>query len=215
MLSKYFDSLIFYQYFIILLAIQIFFNFKFYAKKDYKLLIFWILVIMFELLVNKIFIQLYKNSIFSNNVYISLTTTFYIYFLIKDIWYQKKESKAFILAISWLFLTFLFTFLCIDMKSSISPTYNLSMFGIVVLILTYLYKVIYKDEFKPLVSTPKLFMYFGILLFFTAAFPIISFVNKLIVSSQFKGAYSQMLQVANIFLSLGYLLTAICLKREK
>jgi hypothetical protein len=62
MLSKYFDSLIFYQYFIILLAIQIFFNFKFYAKKDYKLLIFWILVIMFELLVNKIFIQLYKTQ---------------------------------------------------------------------------------------------------------------------------------------------------------
>ncbi len=61
----------------------------------------------------------------------------------------------------------------------------------------------------------ELFVGLGILLFYVSSFPLLVFYNLLIGNQDAKLAYNLLLKAGNVFLSLGYLASVLCLKREE
>ena len=205
----------FYQYLITILLLYLII----YSKSIYsgnKAFFYFVLTVgLFELVINKAAKYFWHNTILTTNIYCTLTTSFYIFFLLTNNLGNEKKKLIYYLTGSWFIVSILVLFLFVDYMNRVSPMYNIGMILSIFLILRYAYRIIRVEEYKPIAQRPLLFTYLGILLFFTAAFPIITFVNHLIISNQFSGVYSQMLRIGNIFLALGYLTTVISLKRAK
>lgn len=203
-----------YQYLLGGLIVYLLFYLKRFWSVDRVFVTFVIVVAFFELIANVVAGFMYPYNVGMYNVYVLLCVTFYIYFLLKSIY--ERSDKIYLakrLTFYWLCASVIFTFSFTRYRETVTPAYSAGMLITIALIVVYIYKFLYKNSFEILTSKPYLFFYFGILIFCSAAFPLIIFVNELMVSSFYKGLYSTMLQIGNVFLVLGYFATAICLKK--
>ncbi len=66
---------------------------------------------------------------------------------------------------------------------------------------------------EKLYSDPMLYFSAGLLIFYTSSFPLLLFLETLISSGNLLRTYSSFLNFSNIFLSLGYLGAAICIRK--
>lgn len=79
----------------------------------------------------------------------------------------------------------------------------------------YLYlKLKQEFDYNNFVYDPYLYFTFGLLIFYTTSFPLLLFLETLIASGELLKTYSSILKIGNIFLSLGYLGAAICIRKE-
>lgn len=203
-----------YQYLLGGLSIYLLFYLKRFWLVDRVFVTFVLVVAFFELIANVMIGFMYPDNIGVYNIYLLLCVTFYIYFLLKSIY--ERSNKIYLakrLTFYWLCVSVIFTFIFTRYREVVTPAYSAGMLITIALIVMYIYRFLYKNSFEILTSKPYLFFYFGILIFFSAAFPLIIFVNELVVPSLYRGVYSLMMQIGNVFLVLGYFATAICLKK--
>ena len=95
-----------------------------------------------------------------------------------------------------------------------STIYNSGMLVVLFLIGYYFYSFISMEKLNLNFLNPNIYLGLGILIFYCSAFPIITFINELIINPHVKSIYQDLLQIGNIFLSLGYLGAAICIRKE-
>ncbi|HMX89570.1 MAG: hypothetical protein K1X68_02605 [Saprospiraceae bacterium] len=119
----------------------------------------------------------------------------------------------------WLYLIYSFFLLefCYILFIAKSPESRLYVANLTVIILLLLIKYRQKLDYQELASWDRqeLFVGLGILLFYVSSFPLLVFYNLLIGNQDVKHAYNLLLKVGNVFLSLGYLASVLCLKKEE
>ncbi|MBL7819601.1 MAG: hypothetical protein JNL65_03230 [Saprospiraceae bacterium] len=80
-----------------------------------------------------------------------------------------------------------------------------------ILIVKYYYSLLLSEVPVSLFSLPLFWLSIGILLFFTASFPILAYLNIIIDSnSMLTEPLYDLVGIGNIFLSLSYLMVVLC-----
>lgn len=80
-------------------------------------------------------------------------------------------------------------------------------------VITY-FSILLNTNKEQLTNNAMVILGIGFLLFYTASFPIIVFVDILVTNLNAARAYSDLLAIGNIFLSLSYLGATLCSKTE-
>lgn len=186
------------------------------SMKGKKLFFFLILIVaLFELLFLRYWLKYIdaKSNILPYNFFIFFCSIIYILIFYREVRLIIKHisitNLALIFWLSWYSISLIQG--NISTKVIITPY----LIGVAISIICFLKYLVYIITHRQINwSDPLIYLGFGITVYFVCAFPILSFVNKLITSNEMKRAYSDILRIGNIFLSLGYLGAAICIRKE-
>ena len=176
-------------------------------------LIFLLIVNLFDLIISYFIAKNYKSNVFVTNIYACLCISFYWFFFMQELLKKSLKNKLKMLFILWLIFGLIRVFILDSFYSIDFITYDIGMFIVSYIIFKFLYQIIIYSFQIPKILY-KVILGFGILLFFTACFPLITLSNILIINEEVTEAYQDLLQIGNIFLSLGYLGAAICIRKE-
>jgi len=119
-----------------------------------------------------------------------------------------------IIIIGFIVITLTWHFVLQDQKRIDFLSYTLGFLILIPLMIRYLYEVIYIRPYYNLLTDPYIYLIFGLLIFYTSSFPILSFMNILITDNPNRGIFIKLLNYGNIFLSLAYLGAALCSKYQ-
>jgi len=174
---------------------------------------FMLVVVVFELFIEYYYYKIYGDNILILNFYSRLCIYYYLFvywhYFRNRIWAGKLKF----IVITYSLISFI-SFLIFLPKLEIDIlNYNIGMFIVIPLIGVYLYEIIYLRDHENVFKNPYFYFSFGILIFYTSAFPILGFINILIVENPFYEGYSVLIDLGNIFLSLAYLGAALCSKK--
>ena len=200
----------------LILALLVTVYYKFQGKRQLILFdCFIFFVVIFEL-----FVEYYYFKIFGSNLIIlNFYSRFCIYYYLFIYWhYFKARRWGFALRRliqTYIVITLLVFIIIWPDKRIDYITYNIGMLIVLPLIGIYLYDKVYNQNSNNIFQDPYLYFSFGLLIFYTAAFPILGFINLLIVNNPFYKDYTVLLNIGNIFLSLAYLGVALCSKIPK
>ena len=199
----------FYQY-ILLLA----FICSLWLSKENRvpyLLVFLAIAVFFELVLGKMMKYYYDTNILTTNLY-SIICVYYYLFLFT----QGMTKKWFWVLMSIYTLAMLLSAYSQGFTVIMSIAYNSGMIIVMASIFKYLHDLIIRYHYRPLHKIPLFWMALGILLFYSASFPILNFLNRFIVADyNYAGKMIDMLSMSSIFLSLGYFGAVICQKNIK
>ena len=92
--------------------------------------------------------------------------------------------------------------------------YYLGMGLVVSLIFKYFYNILYIDEYRSVKNEPLFYFSLGLLLFSFTTFPILAFIDVLILNEQGQSTATKILQYGNVFISAGYLGVVLCTKKS-
>lgn len=92
-------------------------------------------------------------------------------------------------------------------------SYNLGLLIVIGLIIKYFYDIIYIEEYRSIKRDPLFYLSLGISLFYVSSFPILNFMNVVILSEGTLSIFATLLKIGNVFLSLGYLGAVLCYKK--
>lgn len=185
--------------------------------KKWKMLPFFPLfittVVLFELLIEYYYAQYVGNNLVILNLYSRLCVYYYLFIYYQFFKFKKWAPKLKLVIVLYVILSFL-AFLFIMPSENIDIiTYNLGMFLVIPLVILYLYDSIHVMDNNNYLNDPYFYFSFGILIFYTASFPILGFINFLIVENPYFEVYTVLLNLGNIFLSLAYLGGVLCSKK--
>lgn len=200
----------------ILLAISALLAIGYQLKtKKFSLVVGFILVIaILELFVARYFMIHYKNNYLIYTIISYLSVLFYLLYFRIDIKHIKMFRAYLVLFVFWQIFT-IWNLVWGDGRNNANVNaYNLGMIISVFLVIRWFYKKLYIDDYEQLFYKPMLYVGFGILLFYTCSFPILSSINTLVISEKYNMIYANLLQIGNIFLSLGYLGAILCKIRK-
>lgn len=175
------------------------------------LLSFLAVAVFFELVLGKMMKYYYDTNILSTNLYSIICVYYYLFLFTREI--SKKWLWILVAGYTAAMMISAFTqgFVVI-----MSIAYNSGMIIVMGAIFKYLYDLIIRDHYKPLHQIPLFWMALGILIFYSASFPILNFLNRFIAADyDYAGKMIDMLSIGNIFLSLGYFGAIICQKNIK
>jgi hypothetical protein len=190
----------------------------YYHLKGYKslpyLFYFILIITFFEVILQVYWVMNFKTNLFIYllNCLISISYYFYIYY---QHFKQKNWSKLIVISF---FIWLLFAFLEYDFnmysKSIVSSPYLLGLGMVSVLILKYAYDIIYIDEFRKIDKEPLLYFSVGIFVFFVSSFIHLFSIDLLVLDVSIPTRFRELLSYVNIILTLGYLIAALCSKKE-
>jgi hypothetical protein len=167
--------------------------------------------VLVELGIGKIYEHITGDNTIVYNVYIVLLVLYYTYIYTKAT--STLRNKRVIVWISALYLTASivnFSFIQGPFKLN-TITYNIGMIGVVVLIFIFLYELLYHRPALNLFRFGMFWISIGIILYYSASFPILTFLNELIdVDLLLAHETFKLVKVGNVFLSLGYLMVVVC-----
>ena len=177
--------------------------------------LFIMLVIGLEIIIPWSFKLYFTSNYLILNYYSKICMYYYIYLFIK-IFEDRYWTKWYtILLVLFIIVTQANYFIALPVKKIDAISYNIGMVILFPLILKYLFERIYTDVYCDIFRDPHIYLAFGILLFYTSAFPILTFINVLITNNEAYKAYVLLINFGNIFLSLAYLGVALCSKNPK
>lgn len=168
--------------------------------------------VLFEVFITYYEALYYKSNARSFNLFAILCCTYYIYVYLQYFREKPWVNKIRWVAGVWLASAFAIYLITFNSQQVIFKTYLSGLFIAGGLAVTYFYDLLHKREMA-IFTKPLTYFSLGIILFLTSSFPILAFIDVLIVE-QAQQAYSSILRIGNIFLSLGYLGTALCLNKE-
>ncbi len=177
--------------------------------------LFMILVFIFEFPLDYMF-NTYLPSNFGLKNYFSKLCVYYYIWVYLD-YFKAKAWNIYYKGVWCLYILVTQLYFYLGKQSTYidALSYNAGMILLLPLLLAYLYDVVYKKSYQPVFRDPYLYLTFGVLFFFTSAFPLLTFANLLITQNSAYEAYTQLLNVGNIFLSLAYLGVALCSTNPK
>lgn len=198
-----------YQY-ILLLALML----ALWLRKENQVpyfLSFLAIAVFFELVLGKMMIYYYGTNMLTTNLY-SIICVYYYLFL-----FTREISKKWL----WILVTAYTVAMIISAYTQgfvviMSIAYNSGMIIVMMTLFRYLHHLIIRDHYKPLHRIPLFWIAMGILVFYSASFPILNFLNRFIAADYaYAGKMIAMLSMGNIFLSLGYFGAIVCQKNIK
>lgn len=200
--------MILYQYFLVTALILCFFLLKRQFLKFFCQFLFG--VCLFEGLGKYFKIHLGFNT-FIYNAYFVFVISYYIYIFNLEISIRDNSHKGFFYLISfWIICgAGFFYYQNINILNSIA--YNLGMLLVIFLILKYFYLMVLGENYTSLLTIPHFWLASGILLFYSSAFPILSFTNIFITYDiQLARAFQKWVQYGNLFIAVSYNLVILC-----
>lgn len=198
-----------YQY-ILLLALML----ALWLRKENQVpyfLSFLAIAVFFELVLGKMMIYYYGTNILTTNLYSIICVYYYLFLFTREI--SKKWLWILVAAYTVAMIISAYTqgFVVI-----MSIAYNSGMIIVMMTLFRYLHHLIIRDHYKPLHRIPLFWIAMGILVFYSASFPILNFLNRFIAADYaYAGKMIAMLSMGNIFLSLGYFGAIVCQKNIK
>ena len=175
--------------------------------------LFLSVVTAFELIIKHLYFHRHGSNLLVLNFYSRICVYYYLFIY----WYYFRDRKWMrsveILILLFILSSLLVFFVVMPALTIDYLSYNLGMCMVLTLIGIYLYDVIYSLERVNVFRDPYFYFSFGILIFFTASFPILGFINLLIVDNPNYEIYADLLDVGNIFLCLAYLGALLCSKK--
>lgn len=198
-----------YQY-ILLLAFML----ALWLRKENQVpyfLSFLAIAVFFELILGKMMIYYYGTNILTTNLYSIICVYYYLFLFTREI--SKKWLWILVAAYTVAMIISAYTqgFVVI-----MSIAYNSGMIIVMMTLFRYLHHLIIRDHYKPLHRIPLFWIAMGILVFYSASFPILNFLNRFIAADYaYAGKMIAMLSMGNIFLSLGYFGAIVCQKNIK
>lgn len=194
---------------IITLVLTIWFAIK--GRSPFPLFLpFMMMVVVMEIWILDWVYDRYGNNYHLHNPFAKVCMYYYLFVL-----YHYFRDSTWASTLKWGLLIFASTTMVYDLfyhdHSRVDlVSYNLGYLILFPLMFRYLYEVIYVRPYYDVFKDPYIYFIFGILLFYTSGFPIIGFINILITDNPQYPVYSKLLDIGNIFLSLGYLGAALC-----
>lgn len=196
---------------IIIIAFLLSIYFSVFGKlKLPKLMWFITTVFLFELFIEFYYDKWFGDNLVVLNLYSRICVYYYLY--VFCIYFRsKKWMKTFkILALIYVTGTLLSYLIFLPAERIDYATYNIGMIMVLTLVGAYMYHKTYGPLSIDIRLDPHFYLAMGILLFYTASFPLLGFINFLIVENPYFEEYKKLLNLGNTFLSLGYLGVVLC-----
>ncbi|MBK6699142.1 MAG: hypothetical protein IPG55_04435 [Saprospiraceae bacterium] len=167
--------------------------------------------VLIEIIVGPFFALKDKNNVWLYNLMTIMNNSYYSYLLINGN-SSLKSKKVFYICILCIIILGLSNYLYLQGPNIVNTyTYHLSMFFVSGLIIYYLKSLIENSEVESLIQLPLFWISIGILFFYASSFPLLIFMNQLIASkSDLVIPLYNIVQFANIFLSLSYIIALVC-----
>ncbi|MBP6235663.1 MAG: hypothetical protein KA270_09915 [Saprospiraceae bacterium] len=198
---------------LIALCIAVWYHFQ--RKRNLPhLLLFLIIVNFIEIFLIMYWTKQYKSNVLIYNIYSIFCVCYYLYIYFHHFWEKTWTKKFIFLSIFWfIFAVSLFVH-NFNVPTVNTSSYNIGMIMVIGLVLKYYYDLIYVDNYRSIAKEPLFYFSLGLLIFYVSSFPLLNFVNFFVVEDTAMITYVKLLQIGNIFLSLGYLGAALCSKKQ-
>ncbi len=179
--------------------------------KGWSIFLSW--VVLFELIITYYSAVYLGSNIFVYNLYAIVCITFYITYLLKQI-PVKRKILLITLSLFWILISLISLYINRTTNHVNVISYHLGMSIVIYMIITYLKSKLTSDQKWNIYADSVSYFCFGVLVYYSSSFPIITTSNILITNPHASDAFSTLLLIGNIFLSLGYLGTVVCTKKE-
>ncbi len=150
----------------------------------------------------------------SNYGLVNISSKICAYYYLFIFWYSFKNRNwgkwVGYIFVTYVILSILYYTCWGSDKILDTVSYNVGILLTLPLVLLYLYEVIHKKVYYNVFKDAYFYFAFGILFFYTSAFPMIGFLNVLVTNNAQFQAYIDLLNAGNIFLNLAYLGAALC-----
>ena len=195
--------------------------FLYIGNRDKRILYFITFVAICLVVENVVAVYVYKSfnsSYIVNNLFSAFCLGAYFYFLTPFIEIKRPNKRLILLVFfAWFVLHILRAILQVRHSEIMNYSYFVGVLCFTP-ILFFVFKKILVQTINPL-KTKEFYLSVGYIFFFVSCFPMLVFLNILITSSSEVGmeaalAYSFLMELGNIFLSLGYLGYLLCLNKE-
>lgn len=177
----------------------------------------YLLPFIFYTLIIEVFLNYYLSKTYGTSAkmysyYSSTCALFYLYQYYLYFKSQKWSKHLVFIIISWI-LASMYIFYTTKSDMVFLP-YYLGMGLVVSLIFKYFYNILYIDEYRSVKNEPLFYFSLGLLLFSFTTFPILAFIDVLILNEQGQSTATKILQYGNVFISAGYLGVVLCTKKS-
>ncbi|MGB5026793.1 MAG: hypothetical protein WBO44_15675 [Saprospiraceae bacterium] len=167
--------------------------------------------LILDAFIGSLFIYLEIQNAWIYNILILIQVPYFLYLFLS----YFKGSSDYILfkRIIWgVVILSIINFLFIQGPTHVNNfSYLLGMSVLCILIVKYYYSLLLSEVSVSLFRLPLFWLSIGILLFFTASFPILAYLNIIIDSnSMLTEPLYDLVGIGNIFLSLSYLMVILC-----
>lgn len=198
---------------LIALCIAVWYHFQ--GKNSLPYLTLFLFIVNFtEIFLIMFWIKQFNSNVLIYNIYSIFCVSYYL-FVYFDHFKKKSWIKGVItVSLLWFVYACWLVYYKFYEMAVVTTSYNLGMILVICLGLKYFYDLIYVDKYRSILREPLFYFSLGILLFYVSSFPILNFINFFIVDDTAMMTYVKLLQIGNIFLSLGYLGAAICSKKQ-
>lgn len=175
---------------------------------------FIFIVVFFEFIFEPLWTAAFNNNHRIFNIYAIVGTYYYMFVFMYRKWSRERNYGLLLIVSGWIIYSISRLVFPQHENAIDALNYNVGMGLVSFFILDYFYSVLYRETYNNIFRDPYFYFGLGILMFYAASFPIITFINVLVINEDMNMAYSNLLTFGNIFLSLAYLGTAICSYRK-
>ena len=177
----------------------------------------YLLPFIFYTLIIEVFLNYYLSKTYgtSEKMYSYFSFTCALFYLYQYYLHFKEQpwSKYLVYAIFVWILSSLYIFYSAKSDMVFLPYYL--GFGLIIpLIFKYFYNMLYIDKYRSVKNEPLFYFSLGLLLFSFTTFPILVFLDVLILHEIGRSTVSTILQYGNVFISAGYLAAVLCTKKS-
>jgi hypothetical protein len=188
---------------LIALCIAVWYHFQGKSSLPH-LLLFLIIVNFIEIFLIMYWTKQYKSNVLIYNIYSIFCVCYYLYVYFHHFSEKTWTKKLIFLSIFWfIFAVGLFVH-NFNVPTVNTSSYNIGKIMVIGLVLNY----------RSIAKEPLFYFSLGLLIFYVSSFPLLNFVNFFVVEDTAMLTYVKLLQIGNIFLSLGYLGAALCSKKQ-
>jgi len=167
---------------------------------------FMLMVVIFEIIINKILIHMYGNNITSGNIYIIFCVLYYqliFALVVRPLWLKRSLM---IFAFIWPVLSVVNWFYIQGYDQISSYSYGIGLIIACGIFLYWIYNRIFVEH-EGIFRNPYFYFGSGILLLTFTIFPILFFFNYF--NDGRLGEFRILVQASNFLLATGYLLTVL------
>jgi hypothetical protein len=177
------------------------------------LVVFLFIVNFTELFLIDYWKMKYGNNVIIYNMFSTLCVCYYLMAYLYHFYTRPWIKYLYLVSGIW-FIFSIWTIYVNFYKLVVGAlSYNLGLLIVIGLIIKYFYDIIYIEEYRSIGRDPLFYFSLGISLFYVSSFPILNFMNVVILSEGTMSIFATLLQIGNVFLSLGYLGAVLCYKK--
>lgn len=158
-------------------------------------------VVLIVMLISPLVIYRFQNNIYLTNVHAHLSLLLYYLFYVSFI----VKSRFHVSVCLLILLMVLFSFFVFDWGQDVVWTYTVGLSYLVVVVVSFFNTYLTSQQLHQKSVAIRCCVGMGILLFFVCSFPILVYIEELVVYGALGKAYFQLLSIGNFFLALGFL----------